>query len=155
MRVKSFLVLFAITSLLASCNPEEPPSAYNRKATGYIPIERTSVLAPGIVRCTEPGTNCWLFFQEGDGVIFYRNTLSALYTAYENNDVPYFFTNYSWRQIFPANSEIDEDAVQKIISGEYELKVLTDSSVVVLSDPARGLVDDNILFALDRNDLPD
>lgn len=154
MKSNVLLSALVIVVLFVSCNPEEPPSPYNRKATGYIYLEKNGVMAPGIVRCAEPGTNCWTLLQEGDVPVYYRGTLSALYDASRNNDLAAFFANYPWQQLFPPESRINEDAVQNIISGRYSLQVLADSSVVILANPAGGLRDENILYAIDRNCLP-
>ncbi len=153
--MKTIFFLIGISVSLISCQPEDP-TPYSRKATGYIYVGSTNMLvAPGGVRCPTAGNNCWLFLEPGDYPIYSRQSLNDFYSDYFANDITHYFQNYNWRQVFPTGAPINDTEVQKIINGQYGVKVLSDSSIVVLKNPSLGITDDNILFALDRNDLPD
>ena len=83
----------------------------------------------------------------GDYPVYARQILDNFYADYASDSLGSFFNKNDWRQLFPSWSTIDEIAVQKIISKEYETKVLSDGSFVIMKVPNGGLTEENVLFA--------
>jgi hypothetical protein len=153
MRTKSlFLFLFTGVVLFSSCEPNDPPSSTNRdyRPTPNNPGVGSLVAPPAGIRCPDLGRNCFLYLQEGDYPIFTRQVFNNFITDTKADDLSHFFANNNWRVIFPEWSEINEDAVQKIISKEYGIKIFADSSVAVLRNPASDLSEANVLYAIGK-----
>lgn len=102
-----------------------------------------------IVVCPNPGDNCDNMDAHPPG--FRAEQLQMLTTFQrmsENDSAAYFFQNYNWRQMFP---ELDtkSEIVDKVISGQYRVRLMADSSVVIASGSA--LVSSNIVYAFNFN----
>jgi hypothetical protein len=98
--------------------------------------------------CPEPGNNCATQFIHP---AFRTDQLEMLFTMQrmsQNDSATYFFNHFNWQQMFPELNARDE-VVSKIISGEYKVKLMADSSIVISS--ADAYESSNIVFAYDLN----
>jgi hypothetical protein len=133
-------MLLAISIGIQSCN-DEP--------TNLVYLAETVV--PGgyclpVTVCDNPGNNC-----AKRGVQFFRSDTEdtrpkTFYRLAAHDSAAYFFQNYYWEDLFP-HLEQRSGIVNNIINGNYTVRVLGDSSIVILS--GRELSQQNIVFAYD------
>jgi hypothetical protein len=110
----------------------------------YMPVDPIACI-PTVV-CPEPGDNCATQFIHP---ALRTDQLEMLFTFQrmsQNDSATYFFNNFNWQEKFPDLNARDE-VVSKIISGEYKVKLMADSSVVITSGDAWE--SSNIVFAYD------
>lgn len=137
-------------TLLFSCSPE--PTTHNRKVTRVITnSNKGNFNAPGgEIYCTVSGENCWEWVGSGDEVIFRTSqTYSNFIAAYDNNNLDSFFQTNEWRLIFPEWTAIREPEINNIINGNYAVRVMDDSSIVIFNNNTK-LEAENVLFAIKK-----
>lgn len=151
----SIFCLIVIIIAISSCGPE--PTTHNRKVTRVTGIDpyrqgtdpTNEIIAPGAtVYCTVAGSNCYEYVGQGDIVVF-RTVYNNFISASENNDLAGFFQTNQWRTIFPSDSPVTDSDVNKVISGDYPVKIMEDSSIVIFNNKLM-LDADNVLFAIKR-----
>lgn len=140
--------------LLISCGPDRPYQNWHVVGNPY--EARTSLTDPTIVNCDPTGSGCqsllnhlgWTY----EDIIVMRNSLDTFYHYYYNNDMPGYFENNNAQLAFEAAETERPGAWGKVQSGQYGVKVLDDSSIVILKDVNGSKTDPaNIEFAFDRD----
>lgn len=147
---KLFFLIFSLSISILSCSPEPTPT--NRKVTRYTgPVTQSSLVAPGgEVYCTAWGEDCHLWLLPGQQPIYYRQEIySNFIEDYYRGDLQHFFDNNEWQYLFPSGTSFDQENIDKIITGQYPIRIMSDSSIVVF-DNENYLDQDNILFAIKR-----
>jgi hypothetical protein len=138
-----------IATTFFSCSPPEdeqiPPDSMH---ADYLFIPWNPI---PLVTCPTPGDNCSNPYPHPGFRTDQIEMLNTFYRMSENDSASYFFNNYDWPSMFPelnARAEI----VSKVINGNYKVKLMTDSSVVVVS--AEAYHSSNIIFAFNRDCEP-
>ena len=146
-------------SVIYSCQPD--PST-THKITGYDPGNGggnrvATAISPGQLYCQEAGRNCYLYLQEGDPEPIYNTptVLRNFYIDYFQDSLPRFFRENDWRQLFPPEYGMDTTEIAKVLNGTYGIKVLEDSSIIILTSSSASLATENIVYGFQRNDLHD
>lgn len=137
--------LFIIIISAGSCSDPEPSLVYQAEYLIADPL----VCIP-IVVCPNAGNNCSNTDPHPAG--FRDDQVAMINTFYrmcKNDSARQFFDMHDWRTMLPEfNSR--EEMISKVISGDFKVKMMGDSSIVIVS--SEELHSANIVFAynLDR-----
>jgi hypothetical protein len=153
--MKMFFQFFAViflSSLFASCGPE--PTTSNRKFTGMEgggPPTMGKVAPLETIYCTVAGSNCKEWVGSGDVVIFQRQNqvYNDFLSDYATDSLTRFFRLNDWHELFPYDSRVDQNVVDKILSKEYKVQVALDSSIVIYNNNI-VFTPSNVLYAIKR-----
>ena len=95
--------------------------------------------------------------QGGTTVILIGRFIDTVYSYYFSNDLAGLYRNHGqeFKDGFPGIESERPGAIDSILSGNYGLKVLADSSIVILQNPniSKPISVENIIFAMDRDKL--
>lgn len=148
--------------MLVKCTPDGPPkpTGFTLKSIGY-GLDGGSPLPLGFyLKCDPGGTNCQdIRPGSSDGCAgplgrVADSLYNQFYLSYATGTEINFLSNNDWSIIFP-DLDLREDAIQNVLNGIYSIKVLPDSSIIIVNNSSKSYTfDDNIVVGYSYKAAP-
>lgn len=146
---------FLVIVFFKSCSPNTEYSNWHVGEGGFNPNGNNLQAQDPTLDCDPEGSGCQRALDHWghvfDDIIVLRAGLDSLYYHYSRNTLSELYAKINLHYYFPVVDRDRPGALDKLVTGEYDIVVLADSSVVIRNNPGEELKYENIIFAFDRD----